>query len=105
MCGNSGIFHGRLFHDPRIGHYDPNHGNGPPAPDPQIAIDQAAAMSAADAAAAWRQRRIRSTLQAGSQGVIGSPSAIGAAGVGPGGGGGSPGGGRGGSVIGGGRYP
>jgi hypothetical protein len=94
MCGNSGIFHGRLFHDPRIGHYDPNHGNGPPAPDPQIAIDQQAAIQAADAAAAWRQRRMRSTLQAASQGVIGTPSVLGASAAG-GGGGGRPGNGPG----------
>ena len=89
MCGNSGIFHGRLFHDPRIGHYDPNHGNGPPQPDPQVVADQNASIAAADAAAAWRLRRIKSSLQAGSTGVIGSPSVLGAAASGGGAGGGA----------------
>jgi hypothetical protein len=104
MCGNSGIFHGKLFHDPRIGHYDPYHGTNP-VPDPQIVADQQASIAAEDAAAAWRLRRIRSSLQAGSIGVIGSPSVLGAA---AGGGGASPGGRpgfppRGGSVMGAGR--
>lgn len=78
MCGNSGIFHGKLFHDPRIGHYDPYHGTNP-VPDPQIVADQQASIAAEDAAAAWRLRRIKSSLQAGSTGVIGNPSILGAA--------------------------
>lgn len=107
MCGNSGFFHGKLFHDPRFGHYDPYHGTNP-VPDPQIVADQQAAILAADAASAWRLRRTRSSLSAGSQGVIGSPSVLGAA-AGGGSGGGAPGGGgrsmparSGGSVMG--RY-
>lgn len=91
MCGNWGIFHGRLFRDPRIGHYDPNHGNGPPVQDPQIAIDQQASISANEAAAAWRKRRLLSTLST-SPGVVGSPSLLGASASSPGGPGGAPGG-------------
>jgi hypothetical protein len=89
MCGNSGIFHGTIL-KPKIGHYT-GPSAGDPAVDPQVAIDQQAALAAADAAAAWRNRRLRSTLQAASQGVIGSPSVLGGAASGPGGGGGGSG--------------
>lgn len=51
----------------------------PPGVDPQILADQQASIAASQAAAAFNRKRIASSLVAGSRGVIGKPSALGAA--------------------------
>lgn len=76
MCGNSGLFHGKLFSGAYIG---ATRANRPAPVDPQILADQQASIAASEAAAAWNKRRVASALSVGSRAVVGQPSALGAA--------------------------
>lgn len=51
----------------------------PPGVDPQVLDDQQAAIAAGQAVAEWKRKRAASALQAGSRGLIGQASVLGAA--------------------------